>query len=553
MPPAASPRIVRLLALLGLALLLGLAPGARAADCAFLPDTLELKRPGDDDFRPLGERLVLPASRAVETVSVRLRLPPSDQTCYLLVERVPLLGLRVQLAGESVSQFDFFAPAADAVPSAAGYVTPLPPSAVEQVVVLELSKLGVVSTRVERVSLAALVERERRISLLHGISVFAPGFMLLLVIPFWLRLRDRALFAYMGLLAALMLASASLDGTLYRVPLLNAFSALRSMAHTFLIALFALAVLGFFRAFLGPLDRPARLATRAMSLWFAACAFSSLVWLPAFSVLMQHALSLGLLLLVPLLFVLAWRSWRSGHPSAPYFLVGWMLPLAVLPLRVLTEYGVLEWQFAFRYAPRFAFMLESIVFAVGLADRLLRMRLDRDRAEQARLRSERDLHNWRQLAEADALTGLASRRALEDQLSRWDAEGTAGAVLFLDLDGFKVYNDRFGHAEGDRALREAAQILRQPLADSALAARYGGEELVALLPGVGREAAQALAERLRAAVQAGIRAPDGKPLTVSIGVAERGAGEPARSAVARADAALYRAKAEGRNRVCGAD
>ncbi len=156
----------------------------------------------------------------------------------------------------------------------------------------------------------------------------------------------------------------------------------------------------------------------------------------------------------------------------------------------------------------------------------------------------------------DALTGLLNRRAFEEAL---DAEvqrsrrlGEPFSVLMLDADHFKDINDREGHAAGDRALQHLGTLLAAHMRDIDRVGRYGGEEFVVLLPGTGRHDAQVTAERLREKV-AGLppRWQDrALPLTVSIGVSEwRAEGDDVAALLARADAALYRAKESGRNRV----
>jgi two-component system cell cycle response regulator len=164
-----------------------------------------------------------------------------------------------------------------------------------------------------------------------------------------------------------------------------------------------------------------------------------------------------------------------------------------------------------------------------------------------------------QLAQTDPLTQLLNRRALADRITaemeralRYDA---SLALLMIDLDHFKRVNDTYGHLIGDDVLRDMAGLLRGLVREHDLVARYGGEEFVILLPETDDAGAEAFGERVREAVSAHAFAarPDEEPitLTASIGVATFPAArlESAEDLFARADAALYRAKAEGRDRV----
>ncbi len=160
-------------------------------------------------------------------------------------------------------------------------------------------------------------------------------------------------------------------------------------------------------------------------------------------------------------------------------------------------------------------------------------------------------------AQTDPLTGLANRRALEEvigvSITRYEHFQEPAALLFVDIDHFKTVNDTFGHATGDRLLKRVAEVLRERLRRGDLVARYGGEEFVALLPATDRETGANLAESLRARVEAvDLSELCGDiPIRVSIGVAAVGRdGLDAASLLAKADAAMYRAKNKGRNCVC---
>jgi len=156
-----------------------------------------------------------------------------------------------------------------------------------------------------------------------------------------------------------------------------------------------------------------------------------------------------------------------------------------------------------------------------------------------------------QLAMTDSLTGLHNRHVLEDALAREllraERGGRPCALLFCDLDRFKQINDRWDHATGDQILQQVAALIRQRLRRGDLAARYGGDEFVLLLPDTEIGAALKVADDLRLRIAA---APAPRPVTISIGVA--GSAQAAfdgASFRAAADAAMYLAKRAGRNRV----
>ena len=168
--------------------------------------------------------------------------------------------------------------------------------------------------------------------------------------------------------------------------------------------------------------------------------------------------------------------------------------------------------------------------------------------------SERLRAELEHLANHDGLTGALTRRALLDacthEFGRWQRYGHGFALLMLDVDHFKQINDQHGHAAGDRVLVQVVASLGHALRTVDRLGRYGGEEFLVLLPETSVEGARLAAERMRLAV-AGRAAAHGLPAcTISAGVASVQPGDTALDAVlARADAALYRAKRQGRNRV----
>ena len=164
----------------------------------------------------------------------------------------------------------------------------------------------------------------------------------------------------------------------------------------------------------------------------------------------------------------------------------------------------------------------------------------------------------RTLSRRESLTGCFNRRAFYElfprEVERARRLGQGVALVFLDLDHFKRVNDRHGHETGDRVLQQLAARLLGIIRETDLLFRWGGEEFVILLPHTGTSEASALAERIRAAVaERPFVANDayaGVPMTVSVGVAGEAGGRIDPDALlARADAACYRAKERGRNRV----
>ena len=168
-------------------------------------------------------------------------------------------------------------------------------------------------------------------------------------------------------------------------------------------------------------------------------------------------------------------------------------------------------------------------------------------------RYERQRQKLETLAWIDPLTGAGNRRMLELELSQATlaSAGTTvpPALAIMDLDHFKRINDRFGHEAGDRVLVAFAELLRELLGGVGRLYRFGGEEFVLMLPATDAAGLRALTETLRATVEARLEAPDGAAVTVSIGATLLRPEEHWSHWLGRADAALYRAKHGGRNRV----
>ena len=167
-----------------------------------------------------------------------------------------------------------------------------------------------------------------------------------------------------------------------------------------------------------------------------------------------------------------------------------------------------------------------------------------------------ELRKAEQSAVTDALTGLGNRHTMEDafprEIERSVRDGRKLALIMLDLDNFKVLNDRYGHVVGDRVLAAIARTLKRQFRPDDILVRYGGDEFAVLLPNVSEGQALAIAERTREAVASenlSLREDDTLSVSVSIGVAELGLHQSLDALLGAADAAMYRAKRSGRNAV----
>lgn len=174
---------------------------------------------------------------------------------------------------------------------------------------------------------------------------------------------------------------------------------------------------------------------------------------------------------------------------------------------------------------------------------------------------QRDLENVRREALTDGLTNLANRKAFDNELRRIAEEvsvtGGTFALLMVDIDYFKSFNDNYGHQVGDQVLRLVARTLTDGVKGRDVAARYGGEEFAIILPDTSLQAAVTVGNALRKAVATKdvINRNTGDKLgriTMSVGCAEFSHGENLQDLIERADAALYTAKHNGRNQVAAA-
>tara|TARA_B110000858_G_scaffold198442_1_gene265100 strand:- start:68903 stop:69865 length:963 start_codon:yes stop_codon:yes gene_type:complete len=194
----------------------------------------------------------------------------------------------------------------------------------------------------------------------------------------------------------------------------------------------------------------------------------------------------------------------------------------------------------------------------GFCTNLLMLLSLRMRSSNISLEESESLQGkFEQQAQTDGLTGVYNRRWLDQMLPRLlqrsEKDGMPFCVLMIDIDNFKKFNDNFGHAVGDKALRIVADTLVTKVRPIDLIVRYGGEEFCALLPETDLQSGIGAGERLRKAIhKIEVCDSNDKPIpgiTISAGLAERREGESADDMLKRADQALYLAKAQGRDRV----
>jgi diguanylate cyclase (GGDEF)-like protein len=253
-------------------------------------------------------------------------------------------------------------------------------------------------------------------------------------------------------------------------------------------------------------------------------------------------------------------------PGARLFALAWMMLLTGAVLLALRNFAIIPSNFLTLYSMQIGSSLEMILLSFALAARFNELKRQREAALQnsERVLEQRVAERTQALEEAnqrlseqamrDPLTGLANRTALQQHLSqalsRNQRRQELLAVMLIDLDGFKPINDLYGHGFGDLVLAQVAQRLNLQMRESDLAARLGGDEFVMVCESVqSAEAVQQLAERLLDRLN--------QPMTLeghtvhvaaSIGIALSHDEDDTKTLIRRADAAMYQAKAAGRNR-----
>jgi len=237
--------------------------------------------------------------------------------------------------------------------------------------------------------------------------------------------------------------------------------------------------------------------------------------------------------------------WRHGRSFAGRLLAVLLLVRCLILLLRAGSAPFIEGASATRFDPSLIQALYLTSFSVGGMITCLGLVL---------LASERVRAEFERLANVDPLTGAASRRAImqsmEHELERWRRTGRVFSVLLLDIDHFKRINDRFGHAVGDQVLIQFAASVTSELRSIDTLGRYGGEEFIILLPENDLQSAAIVAERVRLTVERQIVAAGLVTCTTSIGCAcITHSGPTLATLLAHADAALYKAKHEGRNAI----
>ena len=358
----------------------------------------------------------------------------------------------------------------------------------------------------------------------------------------WSVLRHRFQLSYAAMVSALMAYTfTSSSIAMLVIPSLANNDRLR-LNYLFL-TIAAVASIRFMADFFGPQvfgPRLRRLATLVCSIaLLSALAFALLApwqgfWLDRLYFVAGAA---ALLLVVPIIYA----AWRARVRNLSLFIVAWSAPVGVTIARVAYGMGLLSYSFWLDNGNLIALSVESLLSIMLIVSRLRDIYSERDLArasEQSALR----------LANSDPLTGLLNRRAfIHYAIGRSEPH----RLFLIDIDHFKAINDRIGHDLGDEVLREVSQAIQECRPDDSLAVRLGGEEFALLVPL--RLQSQCPPDRLLAAIRQRTMPLNWK-VTVSVGFVDGlvCSEEDWRRLYRLADTALYRAKADGRDRACRA-
>ncbi len=368
--------------------------------------------------------------------------------------------------------------------------------------------------------------------------------MVLVILCFWAVLRDRMFVYFVVYVGAQVVYGMTASGELFALPGAALLSPLGYHPGQCMAALAAGFSIWFILEFADLRHYTPRLAALLGALRWPFLACAAIVWLPPLRPDAWLPNTVNLLLVVSTFLALtsSWLAWRRGNRQAGFFLLSWVPLLALTMARVVQLIAGLPLPAWLEYGFPGSMAYAAVIITVGLADRTLQVRRERDEATR--------------MAQFDPLTGVFNRRAIMERLrNAWRGATESSeplAVLFLDIDHFKQINDSRGHAAGDACLCAVTEAIRAELGEADRAGRYGGEEFLVFLRGDSARMAVRVAERIVARAAA-LRVPAGDDLialTVSIGVAVRDVGITSVDAlVEHADAAQYRAKSEGRNRV----
>ncbi len=376
--------------------------------------------------------------------------------------------------------------------------------------------------------------------------VFASIIMatLLITLCYWLVLHDRLLLYFIGYFGGILLYVLYTSGEFFAMPFAAALEPLGMRPAWFAATLSAALSLRFLEQF-AELDRyTPKLGRLVRLLFWPFVAIAPFMLVPAFYPERGLLDLTNLLLLVAAITTMlaaVHAAFRGGR-QAGFYLLAWVPLFLVTMLRVIQVEMHWVQPFWLEYGFSFAVAFAAVMVPLGLADRTLAARRERDQANR--------------LAEHDSLTGVLNRRAILARLRVAFTEARraskALAVLFLDIDHFKRINDSYGHSAGDACLKAVMAEIADELRQGDYVGRYGGEEFLVVLPGAGGTNGSVIAERIRRRIE-GIQltiADTQCRVQVSIGVAAlyHDVATPD-ELIERADSALYQAKTDGRNRV----
>lgn len=443
----------------------------------------------------------------------------------------------------------------------------------------------------------AFAESTRMGALISGLFYGVMLAMLIYNLFILLVVRDRVYFYYICVVAVVIAFLSSLQGDAYQFIWPN-LPRWNETSVAFFVALLSVPTIAFARSFLKLPTLMPRISRLLEVQLAVAVVVVALTLVLEYRLAIRIASLLGLVVMATMLITGIWM-WLSGHRHARYFVLAWVALLLGTSALALSKWGLLPWNVVTANGSQIGAVAEVLLLSFALADRIRQERAKRFAAQEeslhamlaaqvaqeelleAREASNRELESrvserTRELQEAlaelgrvnsylegvsntDQLTELYNRHYFvsryHEEYRRAHRQQQPVSIILMDIDHFKDYNDNHGHLAGDVCLKAVAETFRQTVCRAGdTVARYGGEEFIVLLSDTSGEGAMILAERLRAAVAETEVIFEGQhlPVTISLGVASvvpHTVDNP-ELLIQWADKALYKAKEQGRNKVC---